>query len=135
MRFKKGLLFAGLLIALLSCEKQGKTAKQAARPKYKGLNGTWIHHDPVGFSLIEIKDTDSVTFYGFTDRQKRTNRKLEENRYWFYKSKAKMGYWNSNSIWISTDKFRFDYRINGDTLIEYDKMGDQGKFVKVYNEK
>ena len=119
----------------MSCEKQTKTTKQATKPKYKGLSGTWIHHDSFGFSLIEIRDTDSVTFYGFTDRQKLRKPRPEEKRYWFYKSKAKMGYWRSNSIWISTDKFRFDYRINGDTLIEYDKMGDQGKFVKVYSEK
>lgn len=45
-----------------------------------------------------------------------------------------MGYRDSNSIWISTDKFRFDYKLRGDTLIEFDKMGDQGTFIKVYTE-
>jgi hypothetical protein len=44
-----------------------------------------------------------------------------------------MGYWGSDSlsIWILTDQFRFDYRVekNGD-LTEHDKMGDQGTFVK-----
>ena len=42
-----------------------------------------------------------------------------------------MGYWDSSAIWISTDKFRFDYKLKGDTLIEFDKMGDQGTFIKV----
>ena len=40
----------------------------------------------------------------------------------------------SSTIWISTDKFRFDYKLSGDTLIEFDKMGVQGKFIKVYTD-
>ena len=36
-----------------------------------------------------------------------------------------MRYWYSSAIWISTDKFRFDYKLKSDTLIEFDKLGDQ----------
>jgi hypothetical protein len=50
-----------------------------------------------------------------------------------------MGYWNrpdnpvkaDADIWISTDKFHFDYKLKGDTLIEYDKMGEQEKFIRL----
>ncbi len=52
-----------------------------------------------------------------------------------------MGYWNNagnsykanSDIWIATDKFRFDYKLKGDTLIEFDKMGDQGALIKIVN--
>jgi len=53
-----------------------------------------------------------------------------------------MGYWNNPKdsfkadvdIWIHTDKFRVDYKLKGDTLIEIDKMGEQGKLIKVNND-
>lgn len=106
---------------------------------YKGLQGTWIRHNKEGFTLIEIKDTSNVWYYQFYDRKVDIDTITNSDRYWYYKSKAKMGHWSgtdglykaNSDIWISTDKFRFDYKINGDTLIEYDKIGEQGKFVKV----
>lgn len=102
---------------------------------YKGLNGTWIKHEKLGFTLIEIKDTANVLFYEFMDRETNTD-SVGIKRYFYYKSKAKMGYWNGDTslIWIATDNFRFDYKRKGDTLIEFDKMGDQGVFIKVYND-
>jgi hypothetical protein len=106
--------------------------------EYKGLHGTWVRHNKTGFTLIEIKDTSNVLYYQFLDRQVDLG-KPTSDRFWYYKSKATMGYWNSPSnpyktdvdIWIATDKFRFDYKLKGDTLIEFDKMGDQGTFIKV----
>ena len=102
------------------------------------IRGSWVKHDKEGFTLIEIIDTSNVLYFQFIDR-KAYNSNATENRYWYYKSRATFGYWNSpmnhvktnTDIWIETDKFRFDYKIKGDTLIEFDKMGDQGKFVKV----
>ncbi len=84
--------------------------------------------------MIEIGDTANVIFYGFTDKQRQTGLKYEEDRLWYYKSKATMEFVNDKTIWIHTDRFRFDYRIEGDTLVEVDKMGDQGKYIKVVKE-
>jgi hypothetical protein len=98
--------------------------------KYEGLHGTWVRQNKAGFTLIEIKDTSNVLYYDFLDRQMDLG-KPTSDRFWYYKSKATMGYWDSSAIWISTDKFRFDYKLKGDTLIEFDKMGDQGTFIKV----
>ena len=94
------------------------------------LKGTWIRFDKYGFSVIEIKDSLNITYTLLEDR-KAVIDTITSDRYWYYKSSAKMGYRNSLKIWIRTDKFRFDYIIKGDTLIEYDKMGDQGKYVKM----
>jgi hypothetical protein len=67
---------------------------------------------------------------------------ITTDRYWYYKSTAKMGFWNHPGnryqadvdIWVETKKIRFDFRVNGDTLIERDKMGDQGKYIKIKEE-
>jgi hypothetical protein len=140
-------IFAAILC---SCGNQKTADKERPDParqktdttkKYGSLHGTWVRDNDEGFTLIEIEDTSDVYYYQFMDR-KAYEDTITHDRYWYYKSKATMGYWNSPDnkykadvdIWIATDKFRFDYRIKGDTLIEYDKMGDQGIFVKVYNE-
>lgn len=117
------------------------TAQKADTTKHSSLHGTWVRHNKEGFTLIEIEDTSNVSYYEFADRKVHVDT-ITQDRYWYYKSKATMGYWNSPDnpykadadIWISTDDFRFDYRVKGDTLIEFDKMGDQGVFVKVYND-
>ena len=103
------------------------------KTQYKGLHGTWVRQSKDGFTLIEIEDTSNILFYGFADRGVRLDT-IPNMRYWYYKSKATLGYWDSSTIWISTDKFRFDYKVKGDTLIEFDKMGDQGDFIKVYTD-
>ena len=97
--------------------------------KYSGLQGTWVRHNKEGFTLIEIKDTSNISFYSFGDRKAEIDT-ITTDRYCYYKSTATLGYWDSSTIWISTDKFRFDYKIKGDTLIEFDKMGDQGNSSK-----
>jgi hypothetical protein len=102
-------------------------------PNFNGLNGTWIRHNRMGFTLIEVSDTANVMYYEFTDREYNLT-KHTKDRFWYYKSKARMAYWDDSTIMISTDKFRFDYKIEGDKLIEFDKMGDQGTFVKVQND-
>ncbi len=108
--------------------------------KYNGLQGTWVRHSKDGFTLIEIKDTSNIMYYQFIDRKVYIDT-ITSDRYAYYKSKATMGYWNNPNnpykadvdIWISTDKVRFDYKLKGDTLIEFDKIGDQGKLIKVNN--
>jgi hypothetical protein len=118
--------------------KAGSISQIVDTTEYKGLHGTWVRHNKTGFTLIEIKDTSYVLYYQFLDRQMDLA-KPTSDRFWYYKSKATMGYLNSPAnpykadvdIWIGTDKFRFDYKLKGDTLIEFDKMGEQGIFIKV----
>jgi len=122
-------------------KKVDSTNQNLDATKYKGLHGTWVRFSKTGFTLIEIKDTSNVLYYQFIEKQPDLGKKLND-RYWYYKSNATMGYSNSpdnpyradTDIWIATDQFRFDYKLKGDTLIEFDKMGEQGKFVKVYND-
>ena len=139
-----------LPIILFACEdntaitKRHKLAKAASgdTAKNSGIQGIWVRHNKEGFTLIEIRDTSHVSYYQFIDGNAEMET-ITTDRYWYYQSKATMGYWNrpENSlkanadIWIDTDKFRFDYKLKGDTLIELDKMGEQGKFIKVYNDK
>jgi hypothetical protein len=134
------LLFLIFIFTTVFCSCRNQTTTDKAKvttavqkgdtTKYKGLQGTWVRNNKAGFTLIEIKDTSNVSYYQFLDRQLDLG-KPTSDRYWYYKSKATMGYWDSSAIWISTDKFRFDYKLKGDTLIEFDKMGDQGTFIKV----
>jgi hypothetical protein len=135
-------------IVFVSCGNQAAqeenkvalTNQKVDTTEYNGLHGTWVRHNKAGFTLIEIKDTSNIMYYQFLDRQAALGKPISD-RYWYYKSKATLGYWNSPDnpykadvdIWIATDEFRFDYKLRGDTLIEFDKMGDQGRFVKVYN--
>lgn len=108
----------------------GSVIQEHKTNKYNELIGTWVRHNRSGFTLIEIKDTSDVLYYQFIDRQIELRKPITD-RFWYYKSKAKMGYWSDSAIWIATDKFRFDYKVKGRALIEFDKMGDQGAFVEV----
>lgn len=122
-------------------KKVASVVRKVNTTDHKGLQGTWVRQSKAGFTLIEIKDTSNILYYQFLDREIDLGEPLSD-RYWYYKSKATMGYWNSPDnpykagvdIWIATDQFRFDYKLKGDTLIEFDKMGEQGWFVKVYND-
>ncbi|MBS1755630.1 MAG: hypothetical protein JST34_16445 [Bacteroidetes bacterium] len=114
-------------------DETSKKVQQIDTTKFTGLHGTWVRHNKEGFTLIEIKDTSNIFYYQFADRKAYIDT-ITTDRYWYYKSKATLGYWDSSAIWISTDKFRFDYRLKDDTLIEFDKMGNQGKFIKVYTD-
>ena len=138
---KLAIAFFWLTTLACSCNNQPKENKALNKniaieqdtTVFIGLHGTWFRQSKYSFTLIEIKDTSNVLYYQVLDRQADIDTIISD-RFWYYKSKATMGYWDKNAIWISTDKFRFDYRINGDTLIEFDKMGDQGKFIKVYTD-
>ena len=133
------LTFCSLIGLLGGCNTQ--TLPIAAVPQqeqistapYKGLRGTWVRYGQYGFTMIEITDTAHVLYHQVIDRRE-VDATTTRDRYWFYKSNAKMGYPDpdSTNIYILTDNFRFDYRLekNGD-LTEHDKMGSQGTFVKM----
>ncbi len=85
------------------------------------LSGKWERRYPnKDKSIIEIKDTASALVYSFN-----SSGKVSDTLF------STMGFFNDTTIWISVPTARFDFRIKGDTLIEFDKMGIQGKFIKV----
>jgi|SRR5450631_2875363 len=126
-------------LLLLSCGQSAKN--KVAAPKkilaptneFSGMHGTWLRENKGSFTLIEIKDTANVLYYEVSGKRAYSD-SIYDSPYWYYKSKAKIGYWDRGAIWIGTDKYRFDYKVKGDTLIEFDKMGDQGIFLKIYTE-
>ena len=138
---KLAVAFFCLTILACSCNNQPTENIVISKNKsieqdttiFKGLHGTWSRQNKYGFTLIEIKDTSNVLYYQVSDRQADVDT-IKPDRFWYYKSKATMGYWDKNAIWIQTQKFRFDYKLQGDTLIEFDKMGDQGMFIKVFTD-
>lgn len=138
-RFTKTALIICISGASIGCNSPSSSTtlkpqqKPADERSYRGVHGTWTQYSKYGFTLIEITDSTHVTYYQVAD-QRELNDTISHNRYWYYKSAAKMGYWgkDSTNIWIRTDRFRFDYRVERDgSFREYDKMGDQGLFVKM----
>ncbi len=135
------------IACLFSCanksEKNVKRVEEKVIPStspydYSKVYGTWVNYSKFGFTIIEIIDTTNATFQTFLDRRI-TGDSTIEDRYYYYKSKAKIGYRHididpknmSPRIWVSTDMFRFDYKLKKDTLIEYDKMGDQMILIRI----
>jgi hypothetical protein len=128
-----------LITIAFSCHQtiQDKTTPDAKidesnKVKYSGLHGTWVRRIKGALTLIEIKDTSDVHYYEFADMSAGKGRTNANP--WYYISKGRIGYWDSKTIWIGTDKFRFDYKLKGDSLIEFDKMGDQGIFIKLHTD-
>jgi hypothetical protein len=128
-----------LLVVNCSCNGKSDVDKNVEAPKhvyaveYTGLKGTWIRQNKSGFTLIEIEDSTHILYNQVIDRKAEIDT-ITQDRYWYHHSKATMGYWDSTQIWIKTSMFRFDYKLKGDTLIEFDKVGDQGIFIKVYTD-
>jgi hypothetical protein len=129
------LLAVSCIVLLGSCNDKGPapkvtaaaTIRTADKPVYQGLLGTWVRRGKTGFTMIDIRDTSDVLYREFIDRG-------GKDGYYYYSSKGTLGYWGAKTIWISTEKFRFDYKVKGDTLIGFDKEGDAGVFIKVYTD-
>ena len=102
---KPALALLCLTIIIYSCNNQTtenkttveKTSIAQDTTIFKGLHGTWIRQNKQDFTLIEIKDMTNVLYYQFIDR-KAGNDTTTTDRYWYYKSNAKMGYWSSDAI-------------------------------------
>src|ERR1041384_1355237 len=93
------LLTSFYSIILLSCCLDHLKTQWPTREKfqtidtsrYKGLQGTWVRLNKQGFTLIEIKDTSNISYYQLIDR--RAAGDTINTKYWYYKSRATMGYW------------------------------------------
>lgn len=129
------------LLLLISCTSQPTPALIAKQPvtvarTYPSLRGTWVRHGKVGFTLIEIQDTAHAIYCTFADRKSIFDT-ITHNRFYYDKAKVSMGLWHQDStqIWLYLAKegVRLDYRVQGDTLVEYDKMGPQNYYTKVQN--
>lgn len=99
------------------------------------LEGTWVGHDKGGFTLVKIKGDSTGTYTKFTDREKAIGATSPADRYYFYESDIKVTYepekYHQPKVAVHTTKFRFDYYLNGDTLLEYDKMGLQDTLLRL----
>jgi hypothetical protein len=145
----KSLIYSLLSISVLfSCQqKDVKTDKKQEQAEiadgtsirkvdtndsvdYKGLKGTWVHHNEEGFSIIEIRDTADVTFEFFHDRTVNP-KEYYTDKYVYGKEQLKMGFFDSTFIWIRFPTARFDYKIKGDSLVEVDKTGEHKIYIKV----
>ncbi|TGE23980.1 hypothetical protein E5K00_01835 [Hymenobacter aquaticus] len=123
-------LLASLLVSACNSQPPGAAATKAGPDApYPYLRGTWVEQTKTGFTLLEIQDTAHVRyhFYGQQSPGK-------DAEYYYAASQATMGYHdhNSTSIWVLTDHVRLDYKIDGDQLREYDKMGEQAVLRRVY---
>ena len=97
---------------------------------YKKIIGTWIHHDSVSFTLIEINDTSNVDITYYFDLKKRIDT-LTNDRFIFIKAKGKLTFWNDSTFNLDFTKFWFDFKIKNDTLFEKGKDGDDAKYFKM----
>lgn len=152
MTLQKILRFI-ILFSLFACNpnlketKTNDTLGNTKKPFF--LIGDWVYHDNARFELIEIKDTNDVIYYTYINRKKETGIEVKDC---FYKSEAKISVYNAKDSWlekcglfvfeledrvisIQTDKYRFDYVVKKDTLIEFDKMGIRKRFFRLYLEK
>ncbi|WP_396145937.1 hypothetical protein [Flavobacterium sp.] len=130
-------IIIAFVILFYSCNENRKVETENTQKNQKkekklisNVRGTWICHNNKGFKILEIESNSNVSYSEFVDRKALID-SIKKERYWLYNSKAKLDFVDSTRISILTDKYRFDYKINKDTLIEYDKMGNQDKLIKV----
>ena len=118
----------GIIFLIVACNN--KPEKQRAQGKNSDtlvntsngqkLTGKWVHHSPKRNTVIEIKDTAHVLIYALNNGNQSTDTLF-----------STMGFFDDTTIWIKIATARFDYRIRSDTLIEFDKMGVQAKYIKL----
>ncbi|GGG47594.1 hypothetical protein [Hymenobacter glacieicola] len=133
------VFFVAALCLLGACEPNPTSSPALTQLGETGglqeLEGTWIGHDKGGFTLVKIKADSTGTYTTFTDREKEIGASFPADRYFFYESAIKVTYeptkYHQPKVSVHTNKFRFDYYLSGDTLIEYDKMGLQGTLVRM----
>ncbi len=125
-KFSPLLLYLTLLINSCDNEPTGQSDQGKSKdtvidpPRNKKLTGKWLHYSSKRNTIIEIKDTSNVFIYGLDNKNQSTDTLF-----------STMGFFNDTTIWIKIPTARFDYRLKGDTLIEFDKMGVQAKYIKV----
>jgi hypothetical protein len=113
-------------ITIYSCNNQDvvnsnklNSAKLTGNSIKNNLVGKWERADRRGFTAIEIKDTAHAFIYIMNSKSHSSDT-----------LSGTMGFFNDKTIWIHIPTARFDYRIVADTLIEFDKVGTQGVFIK-----
>lgn len=142
-----------ILLSLFACKstpREAKTAESKENSKKEFfLSGSWVYHDSARFEVIEFKDTNNVLYYTYINRKKETGLEVSDC---FYKSEAKISVFSAKDSWLEkcglfvfeledrvislqTDKYRFDYVVKKDTLIEFDKMGIRKRLVRKFQEK
>jgi hypothetical protein len=87
-----------------------------------------------GYSVIAFHDSTNATYLCRVAREK-------DSAWFFFDDNATWGNYpkingktTRPSLWIRTTKFRFDFYMKGDTLVETDKAGPQRTYVRVQND-
>ncbi|GAA4053654.1 hypothetical protein GCM10022409_45780 [Hymenobacter glaciei] len=112
------------------------TATKDSKGNLHRLAGTWVGRRKDGFDLLKIKLDSTGTYTTFIDRNQTPGLLPDTLRYFLYESPVHVTYTprtprHQATASVLTCKFRFDYNVEADTLIEIDKMGVQGKFIRV----
>ena len=123
----------------LATSRVNASENAGSKGKLQRLAGTWVGQRKDGFDLVKIKLDCTGTYTHFDDRQqvyKSIHKTLPDSlRYFLYESPMRVTF-DPNApyqpkVAIHTSHFRFDYDLVADTLIEIDKMGVQGKLIRV----
>lgn len=141
------LLILITLISLVACQNNDKTSEIESEVEVEkrievkeevlpyNLNGTWVSHDKHGSSIIKINGSSDIQYSLIVDRGKDSP---DSSRYYYYESSGLLGSFHEPSdtnfsvdIFISTDQFRFDFKIKDDIMYEVDKMGIQRTYHRI----
>lgn len=133
-----------MIVLLSGCQSATEKAdttpnaaiKKTATGDLKRLAGTWVGQRKDGFDLVKISLDSTGTYTLFADKKQLGGvSPSDTSRYFLYESPIKVKYEPDSpyqtKVSIQTTRFRFDYDLEADTLIEVDKMGVQGKLVRV----
>ena len=109
---------------------EGYQLYQGPRANAWYYKGTWVCHDQQGFKVIEITDSSDLKYTMMLDRKIYIDT-ITVDRYYFYKSAGNMSVDANEIITLNTDRFVFNFKMSGDTLVEFDKTGPQSYYFKV----
>ena len=95
----------------------------------KTISGAWTSEGNELIHIIQIDSRFNVRSCSYERKnvksKKRALAKCAESP-----RNATMGYWSNESIWIKIGRYRFDYNIVGENLVEVEKSGLKRVFKK-----
>ena len=97
-------------------------------------------HRSNDYSVIVFHSPTTATYF-----RRCTSTGVGGDTWFYFDDKARWGHFPKDQwppqarnaqdfIWIKTTNVRFDYMVEGESLVEWDKMGKQGTWVRVEND-
>lgn len=93
------------------------------------ISGTWTMEKDTFFIVIQIKNPYNVKLCSYRKKEVKS-KSLAIKKCTNAPFNATMGYWSNHAIWIKNGRIRIDYNLDGENLIEVDKTGSQGVYIK-----